>query len=64
MKTLNAMIAVLFFVILGASSCTTRSAAVEQEEEITQGTNYDWVNSDNRQRGIWAEHQRDRGYSD
>ncbi len=65
MKSVKAMIAVLFFIILGASSCATRSAAVaEQEEEITPATNYHWYNSDNGQRAIESEHQRDRGESD
>ncbi len=64
MKILNAILAVLFFIILGASSCATRSAAVEQEEEMTQPTNYGWYNSDNDQGGIWAAHKRDRGESD
>ena len=62
MKSLKMMIAVLFFIILGASSFAT--AAFADQEEITSGTNNDGYNSDNGQGGIWAEHQRDRGYSE
>ncbi len=65
MKTLNLMIAALFLIILGGSSCATRSPAViEHEEEITQKNNEKDNKTQNQESRIWREHLRDRGYSD
>lgn len=65
MKTLNLMIATLFFITFGASSCATRSpAVVEHEEEITQKNNEQDKKIEREENRIWREHLRDRGYSD
>ncbi len=65
MKTLNLMIAALFLITLGASSCATRGpAVVEHEEEITQKNNEQDKKIDREENRIWREHLRDRGYSD
>ncbi len=65
MKTLNSMIAALFLIILGASSCATRNlAVVEHEEEITQKNKEKDNKTQWEENRIWREHLRDRGYSD
>jgi len=46
MKIVNAMMAVLFLTMLGASSCATQTpAVVEHEEEIIQEKNNNEVKS-------------------
>ncbi len=64
MKLLNVMMAALFLIVLGASSCATQSPGViEHEEEITQEKNKD-KKAEKEEKGTWESRGLDRGYWD
>ncbi len=59
MKIVNAMTAVLFMTMLGASSCATHSpTVVEHEEEIIQEKNHDELNSGTEKKTDYRQRRR------